>query len=671
MSSLQAIAGSFGVIGDSLSVGMNADDRCTGVLQCFNKLGAAPTYNFANGDKRWSLSNRLNRETGGVTRSVSAAANGARWDDALNQARELTTDRNLDTVHIELGGNDVCAETLPDIADIGRHIDASFDHLTGTLAGGTVIVSEVPDVVRLRSVMRNQPHFLFKTFQDLWDLNYARFRADAIDEVCAALHGENACSGSRRLRTQTIATIRSFLENDLLKPWRGRFPCHRVLVSDASTRHRKDARRLNRQINDLLAEKALAYDGRNGTRILIANNVEERRYTTVEPSKLDGFHLGRKGHKAFAKMVWDGFKPEEAFATLVTDFTGDRIPEHTVVAVTDSGNVHVHFLDTEGDRLELSYRLGGASPPKAIAVVPKHPGTSKPALALLDNAAGTPRVTLWKIANGTRLGTVNFRSGTPASSLVVVEDLDHNGFAELAVLTTSQNRSWVHIKDVISGAEVDPIRFSSWGEATALLPAPDLNANLTPEIGVFQLRKQDGRARIELRDAATGKLVTRVVFDNGLTPIDYAWVPDQNGDLVPELAVLFLRNSDLAHLLTTRNVVTGKSRSTIRLPTNFAASTVGHVANRRGSGDFEFAVLGLWGETRRVQVRLYDALSHRHSGTLNFGANLTPLNLEVVPLPLKPQVSRIMVLARDRVDQLRAKATDTDNRSAVLDLVIP
>jgi lysophospholipase L1-like esterase len=295
-----------GAIGDSISTAMNADDVCDDAVECVENMGEDWDRSFATGDQSWSVRSRL--LPFGFLGARTAAYNGAEWDDALPQAQELMALPGVSLVVIELGGNNVCqrlGEPLPSLDVVETHIDQTLTYLTDTLpSGGHVVVAEVPDVLRLREIMRFQPHFLFNSCQALWDLDYDALSDAAVMDVCEDLYGDWLCDNVSEFRNLTEDWLADLLERLSEDVFGDQFPCANVLNSISTEEAREAAAEFNRQLNDLLARKAREYTDRNGVRVLLAGGVYDHPYAVDDVSGLDCFHPSRSGQAYLANLIW-------------------------------------------------------------------------------------------------------------------------------------------------------------------------------------------------------------------------------------------------------------------------------------------------------------------------------------------------------------------------------
>lgn len=292
---LPALAGVLGVIGDSISVAADADDVCDDAFECLENLGDDTDYSFSAGVQPWSLGPRL-----GATGLVSAAASGARWDDALGQAQTLVARPGMTDVVIALGANDVCrvqSASEDRYPLISRQVENTLSLLTSRLPpDGTITLVEAPKVSRLREVGATLPNFAFESCQALWNVDTAALKKEAVREVCDGVFGSTICSSDTLIDVTTDLIISRINGLDSF--------CGPILDSTASPALRATAERLNRQVNNILHEAVLRFRGRNGVKVLIADVFEHWEFPGSIVSYLDCFHPNRSGQAQIANVVW-------------------------------------------------------------------------------------------------------------------------------------------------------------------------------------------------------------------------------------------------------------------------------------------------------------------------------------------------------------------------------
>lgn len=298
-----------GVIGDSLSTAMSADDRCQSIDACLLQIRPAGGFSFAAGVQPWSLRRRL--APFGVDAVIDRSRNGARWDDAPVQARTIVADPEVRYVSIELGGNDVCrdaGEALPPLGEIGGHVEQTLSLLSERLApGSAVLLAEVPDVGQLYELVRARPHFLFRDCQALWDLDASRLSDEAVLALCDRVLSEASCASPLAL-TLARPLVGALFEETFRRNFGASFPCGKVLSSDSDDADRAAARNFNLELNALLADKARSFDGRNGVAVRFAAGVYQQRFAADDVSRLDCFHPSIAGQQTLADAIWQGLK---------------------------------------------------------------------------------------------------------------------------------------------------------------------------------------------------------------------------------------------------------------------------------------------------------------------------------------------------------------------------
>ena len=291
-----ALAGALGVIGDSISVATNADDQCDDAFECVENLGEDSRYSFSVGIQPWSLGIRM-----GATRVISAAANGAEWDDALTQAQQVLAAADVSDVVIALGGNDVCgveAGAASAYEPLWQHVDSTLAFLTTHLpAGGSVTLVAAPEVARLRQAVAGAPHFAFYSCQAFWDLDPSGLSRSAVREVCEGLFGEFFCRSGALIDAAQDRLLDALEDRGAA--------CPAVLHSSSPPDLQAAAALVNRQVNNILHQQAQRYRGRNGIAVRVADIYEPWQFVAADVSYLDCFHPSRSGQATLADTVWE------------------------------------------------------------------------------------------------------------------------------------------------------------------------------------------------------------------------------------------------------------------------------------------------------------------------------------------------------------------------------
>jgi len=310
----------FGVIGDSIAAATHSNDMCGSgdeLMNCLRKrLGDHdPAWSYAAGDQVWSLGRLAGYNT---TAILSAADDGAEWKDALQQAQSLfqneTGLEQINQVFIGLGSNDVCAEFGHqydgDLELIAQHIDNTLTYLTDTMAGrsaAVIYISATPDIGGFRDLMATRRHnFVFSSCQALWDLDVDALQAEARDSLCKGELGSVCDVLPADLQRELLdLLLDSVLDQNNLDEG----PCGRVLSSANSDQQRLEARQYNLALNQLMAQKAAAYDSRNGVQVLFSDALFDTPLAPYMVSQVDCYHPSRAGQLVIARSIWQGFEP--------------------------------------------------------------------------------------------------------------------------------------------------------------------------------------------------------------------------------------------------------------------------------------------------------------------------------------------------------------------------
>lgn len=310
--------GKLGIMGDSLALGVHASEMCGNddAYECAQQvLGASsPDWSYVTADKVWSIASLLGFD---ATHMVAAYSGGEEWKDALGQAMTIMADPLVESVFIGLGGNNVCAprghDYTDDLVTIAGHIDATLGYLTDTLPpGGRIYWSGVLDVLQLRDLMRSRDHnFWFETCQGTWDLDDNKIKDEAANDLCDHFFSHTACQ-----LTSVIEEAKDELMNLLFNRWLDlegvdEGPCGKVLSSRSTSGDRAEAREFNLALNQLMADKAAEYHGRNGVAVYYSDHIFEASagLRPYHVSRLDCFHPSRAGQVFLANETWRGFDP--------------------------------------------------------------------------------------------------------------------------------------------------------------------------------------------------------------------------------------------------------------------------------------------------------------------------------------------------------------------------
>ncbi|MBP6381320.1 MAG: hypothetical protein KA321_01440 [Pseudomonadales bacterium] len=326
-----AADGKIGIIGDSMAAGTHSLDACgrRDIVDCVEQLGGFQdhAWSHARGAHSWSIASRLGFAQSQV---VDAADDGEEWKDAADQAAMVLGDPQVDTVFIGLGANDICQKRghdySGDLEVVAAHIDRTLQMLTDGLApGATIYWTAVPDVASLYGMLRTRDHnLLFESCQATWDLDSRKVSDGAASEACDHYFDNNLCQLADAQEQAKDRLVGLFLDQLLQAQGVDEGPCGKILSSDSTEQDRQEGRQFNVDLNRLMAEKARAFDGRNGVKVLYSEQVF-RPTLPLGPehiSRFDCYHPSRAGQLFLADQMWRGFgrNSTQAFDVLAEDF---------------------------------------------------------------------------------------------------------------------------------------------------------------------------------------------------------------------------------------------------------------------------------------------------------------------------------------------------------------
>jgi lysophospholipase L1-like esterase len=193
-------------------------------------------------------------------RNVMAAENGARWDDALDQAQGVVAEAPS-YVTLFLGGNDVCRDEIADLptdAEIQGHVAATLDFLHTSLpAGATVQVVGIPDVKRLHDVGLAEKGLLGIDCQAIW-----------------------------------ATTVLGF-------------PCGSMLSPDLDEADRLYVQSRNSAYNVIIEQQTIARNATSKRVYFHYADAQSVAFTGDDISGIDCFHPSAEGQELISALVWE------------------------------------------------------------------------------------------------------------------------------------------------------------------------------------------------------------------------------------------------------------------------------------------------------------------------------------------------------------------------------
>ena len=197
----------------------------------------------------------------------------------------------------------------------------------------------------------------------------------------------------------------------------------------------------------------------------------------------------------------------------------------------------------------------------------------EPALAVMAGrrSDGQVRVQTRRALTGEVVGNYFLGVKWRALEMQTLPDLSGNGVDEVATLLrrTTDGVVVIQIRDAATGALVSQINTIGRGiNAWRIVQIRPLTFNGVPALATLASRREDARVQVRIQDAVTGALLNTVFFRPAPWELQahFEVVPDFTGNGEPELAVP-MRNADsLARSVQIRDGATGKVIRNIQLP---------------------------------------------------------------------------------------------------------
>jgi len=146
----------------------------------------------------------------------------------------------------------------------------------------------------------------------------------------------------------------------------------------------------------------------------------------------------------------------------------------------------------------------------------------------------------------------------------------------------------------------------------------DVDGDGGPEIAVLAHNSVLPQTTVQVKNASTGALVTRISFDGQFVPKKIVNVPDLNGNGAPEMAVLGVRGSDQAVQVEIRDSLSGVQLSAVAFPKAFTPQSLTVLRDARCSGKACLALLQQNPTKLRVQIK--DPLTTALIGNISFSS---------------------------------------------------
>jgi hypothetical protein len=219
--------------------------------------------------------------------------------------------------------------------------------------------------------------------------------------------------------------------------------------------------------------------------------------------------------------VFTGPKAVGHDLVVLNDTSGNEIPEIGVLGVLkDNDQVRVQALDAESGSVLTNIFLGGVYQPRALMIMPDINGNATDEIVALgvDPATQNVRIQVRDSLNTKKAKRVLYNiwlgNANEAIALELVEDINGNGFADIAVLLkTPDGVGRVRVQDGGDGEFIRNLFFSGVEEPTDLTAVEDYDGNGFGELAV--LGEKNGIRHVQVLDSSTGTQLNQIDFPDG------------------------------------------------------------------------------------------------------------------------------------------------------------
>lgn len=272
---------------------------------------------------------------------------------------------------------------------------------------------------------------------------------------------------------------------------------------------------------------------------------------------------GLSGAAVKTIALTSGFFPKAL--TTLADVNGNGKPDVAVLG-TKAGKSVVELRDSQTGALIKSTTFNSPGTPRDVVALRQQAGNaSSPALlgVLMDVRDPTQSDSL-EIRNaltGALVTRGNVGVGAESMEAAVLPDSNGNSGNEFAVLKSSGE---VRVFDLPGFAPMTTMQFLAGDVPLHLTTVPDTNGSGVTELAVLSRHQADGALKAEVRDAATGTIVSTMNYSSQYRADDLVAVPDINNNGVAELSHVGPNSSGVVRA-TQRDVATGVLSSRLNL----------------------------------------------------------------------------------------------------------
>jgi hypothetical protein len=333
---------------------------------------------------------------------------------------------------------------------------------------------------------------------------------------------------------------------------------------------------------------------------------------------------------------------------------------------SDTGKNNLYVMDG-GNAKKLATVSFGTQQARGFTTVHDGNGDLVPEFGVLLEGSLFARVK--DIVNRTLLGKPNFNANFDPVAFLSVGDAGAGIGPDVAVVGYEESTGKVQaqVKDVVSGGLVRRISFSETFvpfDAVALDNVGDSNAMDIAVLGI----DASGNVQAQVKDALSGKLVSKFSFNKKFTPLFFAAVPNAAGKL-KYLAVLG-RNASGVIQAQIKRAANGALVSNVRFSKTYDPKAFISFADSNGSGGGEIAVVGV-NDAGKVRAQAKEIADGTAVKNISFSASYPPLDAIAINGVAGTGRNEIAVLGEKNAGEFRLQIKDLLSGDLVKNIPLP
>jgi hypothetical protein len=211
--------------------------------------------------------------------------------------------------------------------------------------------------------------------------------------------------------------------------------------------------------------------------------------------------------------------------------------------------------------------------------------------------------------------------------IAMVDDMNSNGSPEILITMPGSTRAV--IRDGSTDALISDISFGA-DLAYDIEVLPDLDSSGDPEIAILN-EQPSGQVRVQIRDSATGGIVSNLWYGMQYEPISMAVLPDYTGNGDPEIAVLGSESGTDVVRIQARDSSTNTFVDNIFLGNQSIARDIVELGDISGNFVSDIGIVGVLKANDQVRMQVWDMDTAAFQKNIWYGKVYQPLKAILIP----------------------------------------